>query len=430
MIRKITIMAAEVRSFRRATIVLKESDVSVCAKTVQRVVHEVGHELVERRDSKKVQQRLAKPPENVPALAVVECDGGRIRTREPGQGPGVTLTGSGWSESKHACLIRATHQTFTSDPQPDPPECFLDPKHVAKIVESEALSLATSVVPPDEILGERATRVSADIDAAEGAITDALALEETSIQSPQDAPRSALEQALDACDWRPKRLVRTVISSLCAAKTFGSQMKREAHDRQFFSALARAFLGDGLPWNWSIWKKHFPTFTPILDFIHALSYLFTAAKAVHPDSPDDAWDQYQVWMTGCWRGEVAQILTELTTWQERLGTPPQGTPITDPRTIIQTTLRYLTNNQSRMKYAEYRQAGLPVTTAWMESLVKEMNYRVKGTEMFWNNPAGAEAILQIRSAALSDDNRLVTHLSTRPGSPYVRKQGVEQKNKS
>ena len=36
----------------------------------------------------------------------------------------------------------------------------------------------------------------------------------------------------------------------------------------------------------------------------------------------------------------------------------------------------------------------------MESLVKEMNYRVKGTEMFWNDPEGAEAILQVRAAAL------------------------------
>jgi len=32
----------------------------------------------------------------------------------------------------------------------------------------------------------------------------------------------------------------------------------------------------------------------------------------------------------------------------------------------------------------------------MESAIKEMNYRIKGTEMFWNNPAGAEAVLQIR----------------------------------
>ena len=438
MIRKITVLAAEVRSYQRATIVLRESDVLVSAQTVQRVVHEVGHELVERRDSKKPQLRLAKRPENVPALAVVECDGGRIRTREPGHGPGVTLTGSGWSESKHACLIRATHQTFTSDPQPDPPECFLDPKHVAKIVESAALSRATPVAAPEETLGESAVDVAADIDTVEPVIvdtespasvvsTEALTPAETSIEGPPDAPHSPLEQALDTADWRPKRLVRTVISSLCPAKVFGGQMKREAHDRQFFQALARAFLGDGLPWNWSIWKKHFPTFIPILDFIHALSYLFTAAKAVHPDSPDDAWDQYQVWMTGCWRGEVAQILAELTAWQERLGTAPKGTPDTDPRVIVRTTLRYLTNNQPRMKYAEYRRAGLPVTTAWMESLVKEMNYRVKGTEMFWNNPAGAEAILQIRSAALSEDNRLIHHLSTRPGSPFVRKSGGKQK---
>ena len=34
--------------------------------------------------------------------------------------------------------------------------------------------------------------------------------------------------------------------------------------------------------------------------------------------------------------------------------------------------------------------------------MKEVNYRVKGTEMFWNNPEGAEAILQVRAAALCD----------------------------
>ncbi|MFT7643480.1 MAG: hypothetical protein ACI9G1_005246, partial [Pirellulaceae bacterium] len=40
----------------------------------------------------------------------------------------------------------------------------------------------------------------------------------------------------------------------------------------------------------------------------------------------------------------------------------------------------------------------------MESAVKEMTYRIKGTEMFWDNPAGAEAILQNRLSSLSDDN--------------------------
>jgi len=37
----------------------------------------------------------------------------------------------------------------------------------------------------------------------------------------------------------------------------------------------------------------------------------------------------------------------------------------------------------------------------MKSAVKEMNFRNKGTEMFWNNPDGAEAILQSRATSLS-----------------------------
>jgi hypothetical protein len=34
---------------------------------------------------------------------------------------------------------------------------------------------------------------------------------------------------------------------------------------------------------------------------------------------------------------------------------------------------------------------------------------------------GGEAILHIRSAALSDDGRLETYLTRRPGSPFVRR---------
>ncbi|HVA47731.1 MAG TPA: hypothetical protein VNH11_15280, partial [Pirellulales bacterium] len=49
-------------------------------------------------------------------------------------------------------------------------------------------------------------------------------------------------------------------------------------------------------------------------------------------------------------------------------------------------------------------------------LVKEVNYRAKGTEMFWNDPEGGEAILQVRAAALSDDDRLVRHLDSRPAA--------------
>jgi hypothetical protein len=55
-----------------------------------------------------------------------------------------------------------------------------------------------------------------------------------------------------------------VLASIAESKVFGRQMEREATRRRFFEANAKVFLGDGLPWNWSIWKNHFPDFTPIL----------------------------------------------------------------------------------------------------------------------------------------------------------------------
>jgi hypothetical protein len=390
LVQRIAVAAAEARSFERAAIVMKQvGDQGVSPKTIERVVHDVGPELAERRDADpKTDEALAIRPASPPELAVVECDGGRIRTREPGHGPGVHSTTEGWRETKNAVLIRASRTVSIDDPQPEPPACFCDAEHVAQIAEAAALSVASS--------------------------------SPGSAPNPRQEDGPELAKPAQADDWRPKRLVRTVLASIAESKVFGKQMEREAKRRRFFEAQAKAFLGDGLPWNWSIWKKHFADFTPILDFIHVLSYLFLAAKAVH-EAPQDAWSQYLVWMRGAWRGEVAQVLEELRAWQTRRGVPDQDTPESDPRQILATTINYLENNQDRMKYPEYRQAGLPVTTAWMESLVKEMNYRVKGTEMFWNDPEGAEAILQVRAASLCDDERLAKHLRGRAGCAFTRR---------
>src|SRR5271157_995649 len=138
---------AEARSFERAAIVMKQvGDQGVSAKTIERVVHDVGPELAERRDADpKTDEALAMRPASPPELAVVECDGGRIRTREPGHGPGVHSTTEGWRETKNAVLIRASRTVSIDDPQPEPPACFCDSEHVAKIAETAALSVASSL---------------------------------------------------------------------------------------------------------------------------------------------------------------------------------------------------------------------------------------------------------------------------------------------
>ena len=197
-------------------------------------------------------------------------------------------------------------------------------------------------------------------------------------------------------------------------------MAAEADARGFFSAPRRSFLGDGLSYNWSIQKKHFPTFTPIVDFVHPVERLHAAARAIHEDD-QSVWAQYVTWATEVWQGRVVKVIDELTRHSQSLGLPPKDAEEADPRRVLAETLTYLRNNQSRMDYPRYRREGMPVTSALIESLVKEMNYRVKGTEKFWNDGPSGEAILQIRAALLSHDDRLLIHIRERPGSPYARK---------
>jgi hypothetical protein len=358
----------------------------VSTNTIERISIEAGNELAQAEQDNwtNVLGKIADPPE----LAIVEFDGGRIRTRQTGLGPGVHLNGEGWNETKNAIFIKATSQTSKVDPEPTPPECFFDPVHVSKLTEQSNT--------------KKNERTSTKTD---------------------DAPKSMQPSKRNA-SHKPVRLVRTVISSMNNTKKFGQQMAREAKRRRFGDAVRKAFLGDGLQCNWSIQKKHFPTYTSILDFTHAVSYIFAIAVICFGKT-DEAWTAYTNWMTLCWQGKIKEVLTELKPHQERIGPPPKKASKDDPREELRLAIGYLENNVERMKYDEFRCQGLPVTTAWMESLVKEINYRVKGTEMFWNNPEGAEAILQIRAAALSEDDRLINFLTNRPGQATIRREPLQ-----
>jgi len=76
-----------------------------------------------------------------------------------------------------------------------------------------------------------------------------------------------------------------------------------------------------------------------------------------------------------------------------------------------------------MHYPEYRRQGLPITSCLVESLIKELNHRVKGTEQFWNRPPASEgeSILQATAGLLSDGDPLTRHILSRPGSLYYRR---------
>lgn len=357
----------------------------VSTGTIERVAMEVGNDLEAAEQAGWQDVRTGEV--TVPSLAIVEFDGGRIRTRKTGCGPGVHLDSKGWNETKNAIFVSAASETSDVDPEPAPPACFLDRDHVAKLTDH------------------------AKIKEKQGA--DDRSTDDSREEEEEPTPKKAAAH-------KPKRLLRTVISSMKNSKQFGHQIKREAKRRRFDEALRKAFVADGLTCNWTIHAEHFSDYVAILDFTHAVSYLFTASLILYGKT-DQAWESYTRWMTQAWVGGVADVISELREHQNRIGNPDGKADEDDPRERLRRVIGYLDNNRGRMNYDAYRRSGLPTTSAWMESAVKEMNYRIKGTEMFWNNPAGAEAILQIRAAALCDDDRLVRALTNRPGQATIRR---------
>jgi hypothetical protein len=374
-----------------ARVVKKQAGITVTPMQIARLVQTIGEELLEEREDQARAHRygkLAMPIDQPPVeIACVEVDGGRILTRAPDQGRGVH--DEAWKESKVAALWKMTGPEFDHDPQPVPPECFRDPEHVRRLVKGLKSQRELHVTEPEG--GEPIP----------------------SLSSPAPMPRLRRE-------WPPERVYRTCVGTLNDVYGFGPLVAAEAQRRGFYGAGRQVFLGDGDPKNWTVHKLHFPHFTAITDFVHPVSYVYQAAGAV-TNSFAAQWEQYDAWLTAVWQGRVTTVIADLKTWSARLGAPPKDAPDDDPRQIVAGTLTYLTNNASRMKYDEYRRHGLPITSCLVESLIKEFNRRVKGTEKFWNRPEGAEAILQIRAALLSDGEPLSRYILSRPGRLHYRR---------
>lgn len=376
MLEQIVTAGASVKSYEAAALLLlKLAEVQVSTRHVNNLTTMIGEELAATSQQQTAAYRdqplprTASEPETPIDLAAVACDGGRMQTRQAERGRGVH--DPHWRETKNAGFFRMKTQSFAEDPHPELPRCFANRQHMS--------GLLSGVADADKAVVATSRQESASV-----------------------------------AKWRPEVLFRTCISSLDDSQSFGWVMAAEADARGFFAADRRAFLGDGQAYNWTIQQTRFPTFEPILDFIHPLEHLYEAAVAASRDA-EAAWQTFQRWAELAWQGQATVLLDQL-----RADLDAQPMEDDETRESLRGCLTYLENNQSRMDYPRYRREGLPITSSLVESLIKEMNYRVKGSEKFWNdNPRGA-SILFVRAALLCHDDRLQQHLCSRPGSPYTR----------
>ncbi len=364
------------------------AEVKVPAKQVERVTRRIGQERQAERDGEVAayqQLPLVKRkdvPETVaaPDVAVVGTDGGRLQILERGAAAKPAeealpaeegRSGRHWREDKIGLLMTLSSAESARDPCPEIPEQFVDPTRILQL----ARELKKQALPAEDGLQETA-------EPEVGA--------ETLAEQPQQ--------------WQPPEVKqKRLVASRCRWPDFGPQVATAAWTWGFFGAARKAFLGDGSDNNWTMWRQHFSSFTPILDFIHALSYVFAAAMAGRSFAM--GWKGYQQWITWVWQGEVERVIAALAERQMELGIPDQDESESSPRRVVAKALGYLQNHKERMRYPEYRRRGLPITSSYVESAVKQFNQRVKGTEKFWSEE-GAEGILQLRADYLSDDKPL------------------------
>jgi hypothetical protein len=313
-------------------------------------------------------------------------DAGKAQFRREDKGPGVH--DAHWGDTKVACLQTYTNVQYDKDPQPQPPSAFLDPVRVERLCREMERVRGTGAQPqlePQETLESKKKRK----------------------KKPKSQPHRPK---------RPKRLVRTVVATTAAVEGFGWMVSAEAMHRKMYAAKKRALIGDGGNWIDPLGQLHFPDWIQILDFLHLLVHLFAAARLAYAKDSGAAWNVYERMLRDAWGGRVQEVIDALKLQWDRMRA--DASMDEDACRVAELAMRYVEQNRHRMDYPRYRKMGLPVSSSLVESLVKQINHRVKGTEQFWND-GGLEAVLQVRAAYLSEDDRAATFHERRPRGPAI-----------
>ena len=309
---------------------------------------------------------------------------------------GRGVSEAAWRESKVACCLTLhTTKAQDVDPQPEPPSKFLEPTEAARLASDVKRRSRPAV--GTERRGSRRRK------------------------NRRKGRRSGRNRRNDvACGSANRTRVRTVVATMENSETFGWQVAAEVHRRGLDRAKRKACVCDGQAYNWSIYEMHLlpAGFIAILDFVHLLAYLYDAAHAFRGSDAARGWKTYEQWLRWAWSGKVGMLLSSLRAAAAKLAA--KGSAAAARKQTVDETLTYVTNNRQRMNYPEYRRLGLPVSSAPVESTIKQINRRVKGSEKFWL-AGGAEAILQLRAAQLSQDDRWTRNWSTPSQTPPRRR---------
>ncbi len=169
---------------------------------------------------------------------------------------------------------------------------------------------------------------------------------------------------------------------------FAQRVEREARRRGFDEARRRVVLGDGAPWIWNVADEQFPGAIQVVDLFHAKGHLWDVAKAIYGAGSDlgEQWAKQR--RDELDEGNTHAVLAALRVHAEH-------------NDEARKCLDYVTRNQNRMRYPQFRDQGICTSTGVVEAGCKTaIGTRLKRSGMHWTVD-GADAISALRCCKLS-----------------------------
>ena len=350
------------------------AEISISTSHIQRLTTRIGMEFTEQDvQYSDLLEEVKEQSDTQIEFASISVDGGRAQIREEDCGAGVH--NPAWLETKVACMQILESKENRDDPHPELPRIFLDKKSIKHMVAG--------------MKGKSGSNVQED---------------KKENEESKDNLQHNKNEVENNNAYGHKVVKKFVVATIDNAESFGNLVFNKANQQQLHTAKQKAFLGDGDRKIWTIYEDNFRPdgWTPILDFIHAVEYAFEAAK-LSTKNDANCWEKYIEFVLHIWQGRILTVIQRLDKTIKELTNSKISNPMQEKIENLKSIRNYFQNNYTKMNYPEYRKKGLPVSSCHVESLIKQINLRVKSTEKFWNK-SSLKGILKLKASLLSMDN--------------------------
>jgi hypothetical protein len=199
----------------------------------------------------------------------------------------------------------------------------------------------------------------------------------------------------------PAPVTRSLVATMGSWESLGEHLSACAERRGDRHAGQVLFVSDGAQAIRTLRQDCFPQAVFVLDWKHAMDNLRRAATAaLGVGEKADRW--YKGQETRLWEGRTDQFLRRLSALLRRIHPPGRKEEPTPAACVVAQVIDYFRTNRAGLDYPLYRSRGWPLASCQVESTIKQMGKRVKGSERHWSL-RGVEHTMQVSALLIAND---------------------------